>query len=105
MTLAAGLILALMPIQAVAVQLTCSVVGDGMGWSIATGHDFDGDGIEDLAASGPCAYLRGVRLAGRVLVYSGADGSKSSSKTSASSVCPRPPTGSTTTNPSAWPGC
>ncbi len=75
-TLAAGLILALMPIQAAAVQLTCSVVGDGMGWSIATGHDFDGDGIEDLAASGPCAYLRGERLAGRVLVYSGADGSK-----------------------------
>ncbi len=65
-----------LPMRAAAVQLTCSVVGDGMGWSIATGYDFDGDGIEDLAASGPCAYLRGVRLAGRVLVYSGADGSK-----------------------------
>ena len=47
-----------------------------MGWAVATGSDFDGDGVADIAAGAPCATVAGMVEAGRVFVYSGADGKK-----------------------------
>jgi hypothetical protein len=40
------------------------------------GGDFNGDGVDDIATGGPCAFANGVRRAGRVLVFSGADNSR-----------------------------
>jgi hypothetical protein len=43
--------------------------GDGFGASLATGGDFDGDGVEDLLVAAPFLDLPGRAVAGRVFVY------------------------------------
>jgi hypothetical protein len=43
---------------------------------VATGGDFDGDSVNDIAVGAPCAAIKGVLQAGRATVYSGADGRK-----------------------------
>jgi hypothetical protein len=65
------------PEDAHAIDVSCAVAGgDTSGWSVATGGDFDGDGQNDIAVGSPCAAATGKRRAGRVLVYSGVDGSR-----------------------------
>ncbi|RMG00334.1 MAG: hypothetical protein D6741_06990, partial [Planctomycetota bacterium] len=60
-----------------AVDVTCKITGgDALGWSIATGGDVDGDGVDDVAAGAPCAYVGNMAKAGRVFVFSGKDGRK-----------------------------
>ncbi|MFP6625431.1 MAG: VCBS repeat-containing protein, partial [Deltaproteobacteria bacterium] len=66
----------LLAVPAHALQVSCHVDGDGVGWAVAAGYDFDGDGTEDLASSGPCAFIAGNWTVGRVIVYSGANGKK-----------------------------
>jgi len=81
-TFAVLLVLPLLPLTwpspAHAVGVSCdSPDGDSFGWSVATGADFDGDGIDDIAVGAPCARAAGgERQAGRVFVYSGASGKK-----------------------------
>jgi hypothetical protein len=72
--LAAGLVLAAPPAQAIEVQ--CGAEGgDAFGWAVASGGDFDGDGNPDIAISAPCSWVGGAIRAGRVKVVSGDDGS------------------------------
>lgn len=60
-----------------AADVKCDIPGgDATGWAVATGGDFDGDGQDDVAAGAPCAHVGGDARAGRVLVFSGADGRK-----------------------------
>ncbi len=56
-----------------AVEVTCSG-GDNFGFSVAGGQDFDGDDVPDIIAGAPCARAGGFNKAGRVRVFSGADG-------------------------------
>ena len=44
--------------------------GEGFGWSISSGGDFDGDGTEDLVI-GASGFKNGQNLEGRALVYRG----------------------------------
>ena len=60
---------------ALAVSVNCAD-GDGAGWAVAGGGDFDGDGTPDFAVGSPCARASGESQAGRVRVFSGADGRK-----------------------------
>lgn len=61
--------------DATAVDVTCGTEGgDGFGWSVASGKDFDGDQVADVAVGAPCATVKGKSQAGRVRVYSGASG-------------------------------
>lgn len=57
-----------------AAEVSCSTGGDAAGWTNATGMDFDGDGVVDIAVGAPCARIGAERRAGSVSVYSGADG-------------------------------
>ncbi len=60
-----------------AVDVTCKVAGgDSAGWSLATGGDANGDGIDDIVVGAPCAFVGGLDKAGRVLVFSGQDGKR-----------------------------
>ncbi len=45
-----------------------------LGFSVASAGDLDGDGVDDLIVGAPNAHPKGRRLAGAVLVYSGATG-------------------------------
>ncbi len=74
--LAVLLTLPLWASTAAAVAVNCSGGGDAAGWAVASGGDFDGDGIADFAVGSPCARASGEKQAGRVRVYSGADGSR-----------------------------
>lgn len=56
-------------------SIECPVLGDTIGAVVASGGDFDGDGVDDFAYSAPCDEVRGNQKAGRVFVRSGADGS------------------------------
>lgn len=61
--------------NASAVDVSCGTEGgDGFGWSVASGKDFDGDQVADVAVGAPCATVKGKSQAGRVRVYSGASG-------------------------------
>lgn len=71
-----ALALALSGQQAVASEVPCGTAGDGAGWAIAANGDFDGDGTSDLAVGAPCARVGKLKLAGRVVVYSGASGQR-----------------------------
>lgn len=58
-----------------AVDVSCpSADGDGFGWSVATGGDYDGDGKIDVAVGAPCASIGTKSKAGRVRVFSGSTG-------------------------------
>jgi len=58
--------------RALAVQVSCGTgEGDGFGWAVDVGGDFDGDGVADIAVGAPCATVGGLAKAGRVRVYSG----------------------------------
>ena len=58
-----------------AIDVNCSIRGgDAAGWAIATGGDYDGDGIADIAVGAPCSFSGSLSKSGRVFVYSGADG-------------------------------
>jgi len=61
---------------AAAAEVSCGTSGDAAGWSVATGMDFDGDTVADIAVAAPCARVNGLPNVGTVTVYSGADGSK-----------------------------
>ncbi|HYC54792.1 MAG TPA: integrin alpha [Candidatus Binatia bacterium] len=63
------------PRPSVAVEVICRN-GDALGWSVATGGDFDGDGVTDVAAGAPCARANKQNRAGRAYVYSGATGER-----------------------------
>jgi hypothetical protein len=57
-----------------AAGVSCGTGGDAAGWAIASGKDFDGDGVADLAVGAPCASVGGAANVGRVFVYSGVTG-------------------------------
>ncbi len=61
-------------------KVRCDIRGDAMGWTIASGGDFDGDGVDDFAVSAPCTRVSGNPAAGKVVVYSGVDASKLATK-------------------------
>jgi hypothetical protein len=57
-------------------EVLCNTGGDQFGYSIATNGDYNGDGISDIAVGAPC-YHSGIHpRAGRVMVYSGANGKR-----------------------------
>ncbi len=58
--------------RALAVQVNCGTEGDGFGWAVDAGADFDGDGVPDIAVGAPCAKVGGLLKVGRVRVFSGA---------------------------------
>ncbi len=69
-----AVLLGAMPPAAHAIEVLCGASGEGdaFGWSMATGGDFDGDGIDDLAVGAPCGWTDAAAKAGYVAVYSGA---------------------------------
>jgi hypothetical protein len=72
--LAVGVLLA--PGRSWAISVDCSNGGDTFGQTVAAGGDFDGDGKGDYAVGSPCARASRRFRAGRVRVFSGADGSR-----------------------------
>jgi len=62
------------PASAIQVQCGASGDGDAFGWAVATGGDYDGDGVADVAVGAPCAWVGSSEKAGRVRVFSGASG-------------------------------
>jgi len=65
------------PAWAVGFSVRCND-GDGFGWAVATGGDFNGDGFDDVIVGAPCTPRRsGERIklnAGMVKVFSGKNG-------------------------------
>jgi hypothetical protein len=55
-------------------HLTSGVTGDAFGHSVAGVGDVDGDGVKDFVVAAPNSNAGGT-LSGRILAYSGADGS------------------------------
>ena len=74
-TAAAGLVLAtVLPSSAVlntTLRLDCNPPGDTIGSVVASGGDFNGDGVMDFAYSAPCTTIGSMPQAGRVFVRSG----------------------------------
>lgn len=69
--------LAILPATPVrAVEVSCKTTGDSAGWVVATGMDFDGDSVIDVAVSAPCSRTGDARKAGSVRVHSGVDGKR-----------------------------
>ena len=55
-------------------DVQCGTGGDGAGWTVASGGDFDGDGITDVVIGSPCAQVGVLSQAGRVVVRAGRTG-------------------------------
>jgi hypothetical protein len=55
-------------------QFDCVRGLDSIGSAVATGGDFDGDGIVDFAYGAPCAYTGGKYGVGRIWIRSGKNG-------------------------------
>jgi hypothetical protein len=58
-----------------AMEVQCgSEGGDALGWALAAGGDWNGDGIADFAAGAPCASVGNALRVGRVRIFSGKTG-------------------------------
>ena len=62
------------PAAAIEVQCGAAADGDAFGWAVASGGDYDGDGVADIAVGAPCAWVGTKEKVGRVRVFSGATG-------------------------------
>ena len=52
----------------------CAGGADAVGVVVATGGDFNGDGINDFAYGAPCSYVNGLANVGRVWIRNGKNG-------------------------------
>ncbi len=66
------------PVAAEPFSLPCGKGGDALGWSMASGGDYNGDGFADDIVGAPCAvtgtYPTALNNAGEIRVVSGATG-------------------------------
>jgi hypothetical protein len=66
------------PVLAEPFALPCGRGGDALGWSMASGGDYNGDGVPDDIVGAPCAFAGTFPLAlqnaGEIRVVSGANG-------------------------------